>query len=229
MKDRGSGIFCGKNNRRKQIDRLLAAFAIVAKKYRDVTLFLKVGDPRNVHGLGIDIGDVVQKLGIVDRIKILDKRSSYLDGMSDIELAGWYNISDVHVSATGGEGFGLTTIESMACGKPVIITDCSTSPELIGNNKRGWLVPVAATSYMDYNGLWSLVDIEKMAEAMEDAYLNRKETQRRGNEGYKWVKKYMTWDKVVDQFDKYLRKAIKEYKSITETEITDIMSDENEQ
>jgi glycosyltransferase involved in cell wall biosynthesis len=216
--------FCGKNCRRKQIDRLLCAFKIVADKYRDVVLFLKVGDPNNVHELGLDLPDLIQKFGLVNKIVILDKRSDFLDGMSDIELAGWYNISDVHVSATGGEGFGLTTIESMACGKPVIITDCSTSPELIGkNNERGWLVPVQATSYMDYNGLWSLVDIEKMAEAMEEAYLDRKLTKKKGNDAYRWVRKNLEWGKIVDQFDKYLRKVVAEYNGMSEKELHEVL------
>ena len=214
-------FFCGKNNRRKQIDRLLKAFSIVAKKYRDVVLFLKVGDPMNYHRLGLDIGDLLQKFDIIDRVKILDTKSNFLEGISERTLAGWYNVSDVHVSSTGGEGFGLTTIESFACGKPVIITDCSTSPELIGRGKdaRGWLVPVKTSSYMDYNGLWSLVDIEKMAEIMEEAYLNRKEVKRRGNNAYRWVRENLTWDNIVDQFDKYLRKAVKEYSSITREDL----------
>lgn len=217
-------FFCGKNNRRKQLDRLLRAYAIVAKKYRDVVLFLKVGDPHNVHNLGLDIGDIVQKLGIIDRIKILDRKSNYLEGMTDIELAGFYNLSDVHVSATSGEGFGLTTVESMACGKPVIIGDHSTSRELIGENgERGWLVPIKTKMYSDYNGLWELVDIAAMAKAMEDAYLHRKETQRRGNNGYRWVRKNVSWDIIVDKIDKYLKMAINEHKCMSEDDMKKLM------
>lgn len=213
-------FFCGKNCRRKQIDRLLCAYKIVASKYRDVVLFLKVGDQNNMYNLGLDLPDLVRKFGLSERVVVLDKANQdFLDGMSNIELAGWYNISDVHVSATAGEGFGLTTIESMACGKPVIITDCSTSPELIGKkNERGWLVPVKARSYMDYNGLWSLVDIEKMAEAMEEAYLDRKLTKKKGNEGYRWVRKNLSWQAIVDQFDEYFRKVVKGHSTISEEE-----------
>jgi glycosyltransferase involved in cell wall biosynthesis len=217
-------FFCGKNNRRKQLDRLLRAYAIVASKYRDVVLFLKIGDPLNVHHLGLDIGDIVRKLNIIDRVKILDKRSNYLDGITDVELAGWYNISDVHVSATSGEGFGLTTVESMACGKPVIIGDHSTSRELIGENgERGWLVPIKTKMYSDYNGLWELVDIEAMAKAMEDAYLHRKETQRRGNNGYRWVRKNCSWDIITDKIDKYLKKAIEEHQCMSEEDMKKLL------
>jgi len=220
-------FFCGKNNRRKQIDRLLCAYSIVAKKYRDVVLFLKIGDPNNVHGLGLDVGDIVQKLGLQDRIIILDKTSNFLDGMSDGELAGWYNMSDVHVSATAGEGFGLTTIESMACGKPVIITDCSTSRELIGEKEeRGWLVPVITESYMDYNGLWSLVDINEMARIMEYAYLHRMETNRKGNDAYRWVRKNLNWDLIVDQFDKYFRKVIAEHEGMSQEEFDKVLNED---
>ena len=47
------------------------------------------------------------------------------------ELAELDNLSDLRVSATAGEGFGVISLEAMACGTPTLITDYATSSELL--------------------------------------------------------------------------------------------------
>lgn len=47
------------------------------------------------------------------------------------ELALWYNISDVVLSLSKGETFGMTIAEAYACGTPVITYNNSAQPELI--------------------------------------------------------------------------------------------------
>lgn len=51
---------------------------------------------------------------------------------SDHEMAGIYNSSDCYVSASSGEGFGLTPAESAACGKPVIVPNNTSHTEVFG-------------------------------------------------------------------------------------------------
>ena len=48
------------------------------------------------------------------------------------------------------EGFGIPPLEAMACGTPVIVSDCASLPEVVGD--AGLLVPPT--------------DIEKLAESM---------------------------------------------------------------
>jgi len=48
------------------------------------------------------------------------------EGMVDI-----YNCMDVFVLPTAGEGFGIPTIEAMACGVPVCVTNYTTAWEII--------------------------------------------------------------------------------------------------
>lgn len=47
------------------------------------------------------------------------------------ELALWYNVSDVVLSLSKGETFGMTIAEAYACGTPVITYNNSAQPELI--------------------------------------------------------------------------------------------------
>lgn len=51
---------------------------------------------------------------------------------SDHEMAEIYNSSDCYVSASSGEGFGLTPAESAACGLPVIVPNNTSHTEIFG-------------------------------------------------------------------------------------------------
>jgi glycosyltransferase involved in cell wall biosynthesis len=50
-----------------------------------------------------------------------------------------YNRCDIFLSASRLEGFGLSVAEAMACGKPVVATNGSSLPELIVDEKGGFL------------------------------------------------------------------------------------------
>jgi glycosyltransferase involved in cell wall biosynthesis len=50
-----------------------------------------------------------------------------------------YNRCDIFLSASRLEGFGLSVAEAMACGKPVVATNCTSLPELVVDGKGGFL------------------------------------------------------------------------------------------
>lgn len=51
----------------------------------------------------------------------------------DEELPALYNAADVLVTPSFYEGFGLPALEAMACGTPVIVSDVSSLPEVVGD------------------------------------------------------------------------------------------------
>ena len=53
-----------------------------------------------------------------------------------------YRSHDILISPTVREGFGLSVAEAMACGLPVVASDCSAIPELVDHGKGGFLCPV---------------------------------------------------------------------------------------
>lgn len=55
------------------------------------------------------------------------------------QLPEIYNMCDVFLFPSRLEGFGYAVAEAMACGKPVICTDCSSLPELVVDKKGGFL------------------------------------------------------------------------------------------
>jgi glycosyltransferase involved in cell wall biosynthesis len=53
-----------------------------------------------------------------------------------------YREMDILLMPTVREGFGLAVAEAMACGLPVVASDCSAIPELVDHGKGGFLCPV---------------------------------------------------------------------------------------
>jgi glycosyltransferase involved in cell wall biosynthesis len=50
-----------------------------------------------------------------------------------------YNRCNIFLTPSRLEGFGLSVAEAMACGKPVVATNCSSLPELVVDDKGGFL------------------------------------------------------------------------------------------
>jgi len=57
-------------------------------------------------------------------------------GLKTSEMSDLYNMFDLFVSLSGGEGFGIPLIEAQACGLPVVYTDYTAQPEI---SKKGGL------------------------------------------------------------------------------------------
>ncbi|MFU8865534.1 MAG: glycosyltransferase [Rhodobacterales bacterium] len=79
--------------------------------------------------------------------------ASELGLVSHVVFAGFhpdptpfYQTADVFVLSSDYEGFGNVIVEALACGTPVVSTDCPSGPaEILENGKYGRLVPVRDT------------------------------------------------------------------------------------
>jgi glycosyltransferase involved in cell wall biosynthesis len=57
----------------------------------------------------------------------------YLGNPDKAALVQLYSAADVLVAPSFHEGFGMTLLEAMACGTPVITSNCSAMPEVVGD------------------------------------------------------------------------------------------------
>jgi mannosyltransferase len=95
----------------------------------------------------------VTAAGLADRILFVGEHT---------DINEWYRALDLFIAPQRWEGFGLTPLEAMATGVPVIATDVGAFPELIvtGEAETGEIVPRddleamagAAAAFMDDDG-----------------------------------------------------------------------------
>ena len=197
-------LFVGANVIRKNIASLVVAFSKVIKEAPNARLWLHCSKKSFY---GHFLYDIIESLGLRDKVLFIPGAGVVTFSVSD--MARIYNRADVHVSATSGEGFGLTHVESMACGLPQIYPDYSSLPEVIGEG--GIAVPIANYIY-DYHGVRrALVDIDKLAEAMLTLYNDKALRLELGWKAYHKAQEYSA-EKVLPRWRETIEKAVEEGK-----------------
>lgn len=126
----------GREVLRKSWFEAFAAFGELARRHSDVVLFVH-SEQFGIGGGGINLEDLAGSCGIPPaQIRWIDQYA-YRLGLSDRSMADLYRASDVLLAPSRGEGFGIPVVEAQACGRPVIVSNFSAQPELVGD---GWLV-----------------------------------------------------------------------------------------
>ena len=117
-----------------------------------------------------DVKQLASYYGCVHRLALVLPETWY--GPPDQNLAETYNLFDVNASTTQGEGFGLTTLESMACGIPQILPDWAA----LGDWAKGaaWLVPCPTTCVGPpyVNVIGGVPDERSFIQAMQRMYVD---------------------------------------------------------
>lgn len=121
-------FFLGRLEERKGIDFLIRAIPIVKDRLNDIQLFIG--------------GDGVLRSYLENFIKKnnLERNLHLLGAVDDSALNEWYNKVSVVIIPSVFEGFGLTAIEAMACGTPVITTDVDALRDVVEDGVNGLLV-----------------------------------------------------------------------------------------
>jgi len=120
------------NTWRKNLPVLLEAMPLLDDEY---ALVLHCSEKPGVGSGGWDLALMARDLGVGGRVRFTGRGHIPPDKHPDVpraELASLLQACDVWVSPTMGEGFGVGTIEAMACGLPVVITDTTGAREIVG-------------------------------------------------------------------------------------------------
>lgn len=127
-KIKNSLLFVGRLDKRKGIDFLVKTIPFIKKEIPDIKLFV-IGD-----------GKMRKKLEKYVRNNDIESNVKFLGFVPNSYLLRWYNRCQLTIVPSVFEGFGLTVIESLACGTPVIATNVDGIRSIIKNNKNGILV-----------------------------------------------------------------------------------------
>lgn len=71
----------------------------------------------------------------------LSGRLLFLPEVPTDAMADWYRVLDLYIAPQRWEGFGLTPIEAMACGVPVVATRVGAFEALVAEPETGRLIP----------------------------------------------------------------------------------------
>lgn len=151
---------------RKNLPTLLRAFAKIKDQVEhDLVLVGPEG------WLTDDLKRTLQELNLGDRLRLTGF-------VSDEELGGWYSGADLFCFPSFYEGFGLPSVEAMRCGAPVLASDTSSFPEVVGN--AGVLISPRDTD------LWAETLIEILSDPDRRAELTAKGLAR--TEEFSWTR-----------------------------------------
>jgi len=104
-----------RNARRKQSGTLIYWFKeFLDEVGHDKASLLMHTDARDPHGQ--DLPHILHHLNILDGQVLLST-----DKVPPADLAAMYNAADFTINISDAEGFGLGTLESLACGTPIIV------------------------------------------------------------------------------------------------------------
>lgn len=126
---RPSLLFIGQLTPRKGYDLLLRALPAVLREHPTATV-------QYVSGLNTEdrtkLEAMARELGVAERIHLLGR-------VEDERLINLYRNADLYVTPTRYEGFGLTLLEAMSAGCPLITTDIPVVNEIVQHGVNGWL------------------------------------------------------------------------------------------
>lgn len=117
-------LFAGALKERKNVARIIDAFISFSKTQPDVHLLL-VGKAEGVYVEKLK--ETVRKAGLADRVQ-------FLGYVSDEELAYLYSKTRAFIFPSLLEGFGLTILEAMSQGAPVITSNTGALAEVAGDS-----------------------------------------------------------------------------------------------
>jgi len=139
LKDRFIVGAVNRNQYRKRWDLTIQYFAewVQSRHITDAELFLHTAPTGDE---AVNVQQLAQHYGILDYLALREPEMFY--GNSDDDMRDTYSFMDACISTSMGEGFGLTTLEAMACGAPCIVPAWSA----LGDWPRGAAMQVPCTS-----------------------------------------------------------------------------------
>ena len=155
-----AGICAQNIGPRKAWGEQFAAFAAYRRK--DPTAMLLVHAAPE-HPEGINLKDLRTFHGLEGAV-LFGEHSN----MDAAQMLTWYRSLNVLLAASYGEGFGLPIAEAMACGIPVIGTDCSAITEKIPQG-CGWLIRSQPWWNPHHRANWAIPSVPAITAALAKA------------------------------------------------------------
>jgi 1,2-diacylglycerol 3-alpha-glucosyltransferase len=121
-------LFVGRLARDKKIDVLIRAMPSIRSAHHGHLLLVGRGDARQ------QLVDLAKSLGVQDHVH-------FLGFVPEEDLPGLYRQCDIFAIASDVEVQSIPTLQAAATGLPIVAADAAALPELVEDNRNGFLVP----------------------------------------------------------------------------------------
>jgi N-acetyl-alpha-D-glucosaminyl L-malate synthase BshA len=128
---------------------------------------------------------LARRLGIHDRVRFLGTQESVE------EIVG---MADVFLLPSELESFGLSALEAMACGVPVVGSDAGGLPEVVQHSETGFLLPVG--------------DVEGMSARTLEILKNDERRREMGSAGRRRAESLFGADRIVSQYERFYERIM---------------------
>lgn len=180
---------------RKGVDTAIRGFARLVHRHDVGARMVVVGgesdepDPAATPEIGRLMG-IAEEEGVSDRVLFTGRRPRQ-------DLPKYYSAADVFVTTPWYEPFGITPVEAMACGTPVIGSNVGGIKFTVRDGETGYLVPPK--------------DPDAVADRLAHVYRYPKLQSVLGRQAVRRVRDLFTWGRVVDElavlYDKVLAES----------------------
>ena len=121
---------CRLNDPRKGLDRMIRAYAYMLDSDPSIPRLVLAGRGQ----LPDTLIDLVRRLGVSSGVTVCSN-------IRDDELPKLYRDASVFLQTSYEEGLGMSVLEAMACGLPVVSTETAGTRETVVDGVTGWLIP----------------------------------------------------------------------------------------
>jgi len=177
-------LFLGRLHSVKGLDLLIPAFDSVRRDIPDAQLVI-VGPENDDYGR--KVRGWVQERGLTKAVHFI----GHLDGADVIQA---YVDADVFVLPSYTENFGMTVVEAMVCGLPVVISDQVNIHREVAESG---------------GGLVTRCDADEVAQALITLLKDRERRRGMGEAGRQFVQQRYTWPVIVDALTHEYENVIK--------------------
>ena len=171
----------------------------------DKAFLLMHTDPKDPNGQ--DLEAIAQELGLTR-----DNFGISAGKVPPQAMAQFYNAADCTINISDAEGFGLSVLESLSCGTPVIVNKTGgMQDQALGENGEqfGVVIDPASRAIIGSQDVPYIYEDrvagEDVVEAMVKIHnMSRKERKELGAKGLEHVKKNFSFEQYVSSWDKIL-------------------------
>jgi len=130
-------VYAGRLAPEKNIDFLLQSFAGIAQLIPNIYLLIVGGGKKQIEE---EVQTYISELGMVNRVRII--------GMIPYEeIPAYLSMCDVFVTPSASETFGMSTVEAMAAGLPIMGVHSAGTSDIVEDGKLGFLSPEDIAAY----------------------------------------------------------------------------------